>query len=728
MAPGPASGSGRDENPARHARGPADPFEDEAAGWRLLPPTAADRMDDEQWAASLTRDDEEPDPDPDLYPDPDDPPLPGEYDLDAIYAECREITAQEARAAALAARLGTAGDLAVGAARAAGRRGPGMPGSAETFPGEYPGPAGAFASGRALDTAPGCGTLALFADDAVGEDDDFAGVTDDELVGLICGWDRVQAHASARKHAAAAEFIRRRPAPGCGLEGPARMPEAWEEFVPDELAPALAQSGWAVAGLLDLAWDLEVKLPGTRAAFRAGVLQENKARIIAHATGLLDPEEARAAEALVLGRAGRLTPGGLRAAIAAAVIQVAADKARQRREEAARKARVERWAEVSGNAALVGRELPSAQVLAADQRVSWWARQLRKAGLDGSMDELRARAYIDLLLGMDSRPDQQAPDGSTTEDPGTGNPGAGDVGADNSGQGDGGAAGDGPENSGQGDSGADRDGPDNSGPGGGGPGPGEPRGPAPAGPTAGVIPPGFIGRVNLTTPLATLLGLADRPGQVGGIGPVDPELARELTRAAARNPRTTWCLTVTDQHGHAIGHGCARPAPARNQARRPEPGARAGPDPPADPQFAFTAEHERGGPGGYGTWRLSTGIPGQRDLIVTVEPITTDPCDRRREAQGHDPGVMLRLLAQIRYATCTGPACRRPASQSDFEHNIPYEVGGRTCMCNGHPKCRRDHRVKQHPRWNVDQLASGNVQWTTPSGRQYTTEPTRYPI
>ncbi len=46
----------------------------------------------------------------------------------------------------------------------------------------------------------------------------------------------------------------------------------------------------------------------------------------------------------------------------------------------------------------------------------------------------------------------------------------------------------------------------------------------------------------------------------------------------------------------------------------------------------------------------------------------------------------------------------------------------------GAPKCRTDHRLKQHPRWNVDQLPDGTLRWTTPSGRQYTTEPTRYPI
>jgi len=144
--------------------------------------------------------------------------------------------------------------------------------------------------------------------------------------------------------------------------------------------------------------------PGTQAAFRAGVLRQSKAEIIARATANLDPGEARAAEGLVLDRAGRLTPGGLRAAITRAVLEIAPDKAVKRREEARREARVQRWREDSGNAALMGRELPPAEVLAADQRISWWARQLKKAGLDGDMDVLRARAYLDLLLNKDSRP------------------------------------------------------------------------------------------------------------------------------------------------------------------------------------------------------------------------------------------------------------------------------------------------------------------------------------
>ena len=390
---------------------------------------------------------------------------------------------------------------------------------------------------------------------------------------MIGALDRAEAAACALKHAALAEFTRRRPAPGHGLEGPARLPAEREEFAGDEIAQLLAEGRAATETMLDLARDLEVKLPGTKAAFRAGIVRHAKAQIIAWATALLDPDEARAAEEKVLDRAGRLTPGGLRSAIAQAVMQVAPEKARKRREEAAKDARVQRWAEDSGNAALAGRELPPAEVLAADQRISWWARQLKKAGLTGSMDELRARAYLDLLLDKDSRP--AAPADGTTGTSGTRDTTGSDTTGSSGRTGDSGSGGTG--GSGTTDTSDTSDGNGSGGNGGS-------RSPDPAAPRttpgAGARPAGFAGRLHLTVPLITLLGLADRPGEIPGLGPVDPWLARDLARAAAANPKTTWCLTVTDQQGHAIGHGCARLMPKNQRNRAPGGG---NPGHPADP-------------------------------------------------------------------------------------------------------------------------------------------------
>jgi Domain of unknown function (DUF222) len=594
----------------------------------------------------------------------DDPPEEEYEDVEPLTAE--ELA--EVRAAA-------ADEMLAAEAVMTGRRGPGMAGSARIFPGESSSPAAAFGPGMALDVTPGCAGLAVAADAAAGDDDGFAGVPDAELLGVVAAWDRVEAHAAARKLAAVAELYRRRPEPGCEPQKPGRMPVVCEEFTATELAAALGESRARAGEMLGVAWELETRLPGTAAALRDGVISWSKAGIILRATQFLDEAEAAAAEGTVLGRAGRLTPGGLRAAVARAVMEVAPDKARTRREQAARDARVERWAEDSGNAALTGRELPPDEVLAADQRITAWARELKKAGLDGGMDVLRARAYLDLLLGKDSRPRRDmAGGGQDSARPG----------------GSGGAGG------------------------------GAGRTDAPAGHAPGPVPAGFAGRVSLTVPLTTVTGLADRPGEIPGIGPVDPWLARDLATAAAASPGTTWCVTVTDEQGHAVGHGCARPEPKSYRKR-------AGPGPPGGTGFGFTPASRDGPPGGYGTWRLRT--PGNGpDLIVALDPVTTDPCDHRFQASGHDPGVKLRHLSQVRHATCTGPGCRRPAATCDFEHNVLYEAGGQSCLCNGGPKCRHDHRLKQHPRWRVDQLPDGTFRWTTPSGRQYTTEPTRYPI
>ena len=77
-----------------------------------------------------------------------------------------------------------------------------------------------------------------------GEDGGFAGVSEAELVGVVCAWDRVEAHAAARKLAASAELARRNPAP----------PDA--EFTADEVAYALGESRGRAGDLVDLAQNL----------------------------------------------------------------------------------------------------------------------------------------------------------------------------------------------------------------------------------------------------------------------------------------------------------------------------------------------------------------------------------------------------------------------------------------------------------------------------------------
>ena len=104
------------------------------------------------------------------------------------------------------------------------------------------------------------------------------------------------------------------------------------------------------------------------------------------------------------------------------------------------------------------------------------------------MDQLRARAFLDLLLGKDSRPRRDArgrADGTGRE-----------------------------------------------------PGPGQARAAAgaspPLGRAGGAARAGFAGRVTLTVPLATVTGLADRPGEIPGIGPIDPKPRAKATLRGER--------------------------------------------------------------------------------------------------------------------------------------------------------------------------------------------------
>jgi hypothetical protein len=150
----------------------------------------------------------------------DEPPLEEEYE------DHEPLTEEEL------AEIGDAAADVLLAVEAAsmGRRGPGQPGSARVFPGESSSPAAAFGPGMVFDVLPGCAQLAVAAD-AAAEYDGFAGVSEAELVGIMCGWDRVEAHAAARKLAAVAELSRRNPAPEDA------------EFTADQIANVLGSPG-----------------------------------------------------------------------------------------------------------------------------------------------------------------------------------------------------------------------------------------------------------------------------------------------------------------------------------------------------------------------------------------------------------------------------------------------------------------------------------------------------
>jgi Domain of unknown function (DUF222) len=631
----------------------------------------------------------------------------------------------------------------------------------ESTPRRRPRGGSGFGSGDALDAAlPGL-ALAGFADEVTGTEQGFAGVDDDALIGVLVAWQKTEAWAAAGRLSAVAELIRRRPVTGFGdspgpaspadLGGPVaparpgdssgpgkpavdeaaidpsgpdggmsrdKIPAHWGKFAADELAVALACSRRAAERMLPLAHDLAVRLPATARALREGVIDVYKAQIIAEATRVLDDTAAASAETQVIPDVAGKTPGQIRVLIGRAVLRADPNAGRQRREQAQKDARVELWREDAGTAAICGFGLPPDEALAADQAISDRAAELKAAGVPGTIDQLRVCAYLDVLLGQDSRltqgqPGQKGRHGQDEQAPAA--PGNDDATGDH----------------GQ----AARN--------------GQSREHGPASESRPATDPGTAGqragaaaRINLTIPLATLLGLADHPGEAAGFGPLDAGMARGMATAAAASPATTWCITLTDQHGHPIGHGCSRPGRHRKARRKRGPGGLPGTTgPPGTSRLTDSSTGPSGRParppgtgppgtgptGGYGTWRLRP-APGGPDLTVDLEPLAVTNCDHRHHTSAHDPSDRLRHLIDIRDGECTYPPCRRNARRCDFEHAIPWEAGGKTCACNAGPRCRHHHHQKQAAGWRLTQHLPGYHTWTTPSGRQYTNGPITYPI
>jgi hypothetical protein len=250
----------------------------------------------------------------------------------------------------------------------------------------------------------------------------------------------------------------------------------------------------------------------------------------------------------------------------------------------------------------------------------------------------------------------------------------------------------------------------------GGGGPGASGGPGPCPACVGQGSASMPARSDLVLPLLTLLGLADRSGEAHGFGALDPALARDLATAGARHWASEFCVTIVDDQGFAIGHGCCKLLRGK-----------VGKAIPVHPDRATFIPSGRAGPGGgFGSWILT--LPGMAlPFLVDIDLVPTYECDHRHASAGYQPAGRVRHLVQVRDGTCSFPACSRHARESDFEHAQPFDKGGRTCACNAHACSRSCHRIKQSPGWQVTKPRPGWTQWITMTGRSYTGEPWRYP-
>ena len=283
-------------------------------------------------------------------------------------------------------------------------------------------------------------------------------------------------------------------------------------------------------------------------------------------------------------------------------------------------------------------------------------------------------------------------------------------------------------------------------------------GPVAAWPSVGEIPPGLArrdpappqdgrpvpGLLDVLLPWTTLAGLSDRPGTLGWIGPITAAQARQLARAAEGDRAAQWRVIVTNNLGQALavarirrpgrGGGPAH-GPAHGDAAAPASGGLVGRLTVTITQDTITTMGQRAdGPrAGRGPPPAAVAVlrAAARALDRALERADSDAaaggCAHADESPGYRPPPRLREYVIARDVTCRNPSCRQPAWRADLDHTRPFDHTGRTCRCNLGGRCRRDHILKQHPRWGFRQ-EGGDFTWTAPSGRSYTVGPDAHPV
>jgi Domain of unknown function (DUF222) len=249
---------------------------------------------------------------------------------------------------------------------------------------------GFAAEGWLDDLMPGP-VLSAFSQQVV--DSGLGSLSDDELVGLLRAARRLSSWQAAVEFRAVGELDARRLRES-GRPGWSRV----SEHISSELAAALTLTGRSADTLLCLTRDL-VRLPMVLRALFEGRIDRARAGIFAAELAALNDVDAAAIASALCDRAGSMTTGQLRAAIRGMVLVVDPEAVRRRKAKARADARVEAWSESSGNAGLAGRELPSADAIAADRRIAAIARTLKEGGASDTMDQLRAAVFVALLTG-----------------------------------------------------------------------------------------------------------------------------------------------------------------------------------------------------------------------------------------------------------------------------------------------------------------------------------------
>jgi hypothetical protein len=133
------------------------------------------------------------------------------------------------------------------------------------------------------------------------------------------------------------------------------------------------------------------------------------------------------------------------------------------------------------------------------------------------------------------------------------------------------------------------------------------------------------------------------------------------------------------------------------------------------------------GPVDAGTVRLLAAQAATWSQLI-VDPGTGAPLALARRR--YTPTAAMRRFLGARDATCRFPGCDKPAAAAEADHTTEWSQGGTTDTDNLALLCRQHHRLKTIGHWKARQIHAaeppsppGTLEWTAPSGRQYTTHP-----
>jgi hypothetical protein len=224
-------------------------------------------------------------------------------------------------------------------------------------------------------------------------------LSDSQLVGVLQAARRQENREAWKKALVIGEFARHRQAEfdaatARGVPVHCRP----GQFPGEELAVELLLTSAAASHAIDDATDLVTRLPRTLAGMAAGLIDEDRAGVIA----FLSTDDVALADEILAALAPALRLDQLQGKALALEKKLNPEGVKARQEHAKRtRQRVEVRREESGNASVAGREMDTSRALASKAYIHGLALQLRRGGLSGTLDQLRLAVFEDLTSGRD---------------------------------------------------------------------------------------------------------------------------------------------------------------------------------------------------------------------------------------------------------------------------------------------------------------------------------------